>query len=146
MNPIERDYNVDVFGQPKSNLYCIPVRCKHSIIHILTSHLTTLHCSYIPLPYISTDRCSICRPHSDPVGCSWFQTTQCDTSGGPSQNPLILRSHHWGSSKVLSLIAHVISCSNRHLGPRDRHCCSISSCWCRGLRGGCLQVCYCKTT
>ena len=98
--------------------------------------LTTFHCCHIPLPCLTTDWCPICRPHSDPVGCSWFQTTQCDTSGGPSHNPLILWSHHWGSSKVLSLITHIVSCSTRHLGPGDTHCCICSSSWCDGLWWG----------
>ena len=75
--------------------------------HILYRHLTTFHCCHIPVPCLTTDWCPICRPHSDPVHCSWFQTTQCDTSAGLSYNPLILWSHHCGSSKVLSLIAHI---------------------------------------
>ena len=94
-------------GQTKSNS-TPTVRCLASFVHILTSHLTTFHCCHNPLHFSIADWCPICRSHSDPVGCSWFQTTQCDTSGGPSHNPLILWSHHWGSSKVLSLIANYI--------------------------------------
>jgi len=111
------------------------------ILHAVTnlSLHTTFQSCHIHLPCLTTDWCPICRPHSDPVGCSWFQTTQCDTSVGPSHNPLILWSHHWGSSEVLSLIAHIVSCSTRHWGPGDTHCCSCCSSLCDG--GGWLQGC-----
>ena len=113
------------------------VRYMPSLVHILTAHLTNFHCGHIHLPCAIADQCPICRPHSDPVGCSWFQTSQCDTSGGPSHNPLILWSHHWGSSKVLSLIAHIVSCSTKHLRPGDTHCRGIGRSLCS--RGGWLQ-------
>ena len=95
------------------------------------------NCSHIHVLCLTTDCSPICRPHSDPVGCSWFQTIKLDTSVVPSHNPLILWSHHWRVSKVQSLIAHIVSCSIQHLGPGDTHWCSCSSSSCDG--GGWLQ-------